>query len=337
MKRHFKGMPILDDFEMVAEPLKALKDNEILLKPEFWSVDPYARIYPISFGYKMPMTMLGSQVAQVLESKNSRFPAGSHVVTYTGWRDVSVVDPDAVYDTYGKGQSALPKVAPAFQLPEGISRSLLLGTIGMPGNTAYFGLLELCHPKEGETVVVSGAAGAVGTLVGQIAKLKGCRVVGIAGGEEKCKYLVSELGFDAAVDYKKGNVKTAVRRAAPKGVDCYFDNVGGDISYSVIMNMNIYGRIALCGAITGYNDIKPVLHPALQPIMVAFQLKMEGFLVWRWMHQGRWEEGLKQMTKWVAEGQIHNRETVEEGFENLPAAFIKMLEGKNIGKMIVKA
>ena len=177
----------------------------------------------------------------------------------------------------------------------------------------------------------------VGTLVGQIAKLKGCRVVGIAGGEEKCQHLVSELGFDAAVDYKKGNVKTAVRRAAPKGVDCYFDNVGGDISNGVIMNMNMYGRIAVCGAITGYNDTKPVLYPALQPIMVAFQLKMEGFLVWRWMHQGRWDEGLEQMTKWVEEGKVKNRETVIEGFENLPLAFIKMLEGKNTGKMIVKA
>ena len=173
--------------------------------------------------------------------------------------------------------------------------------------------------------------------MGQIAKLRGCRVVGIAGGEKKCEHLVKELGFDVAVDYKKGNVKTAIRRAAPKGVDCYFDNVGGDISTGVMMNMNMYGRIAVCGAITGYNDIKQVLHPALQPIMVAFQLKMEGFLVWRWMHQGRWDEGLEQMSKWVQEGKIKNRETVEEGFENLPTAFIKMLEGQNTGKMIVKA
>jgi len=337
MKRHFKGMPISDDFEKVTEPLKKLNDNEILLKPEFWSVDPYARIYPISFGYKLPMTMLGSQVAEVVESKNPRYPEGSHVVAYTGWRDLSVVDPDAVYDTYGKGPTALPKVAPAFQLPDGISRSLLLGTLGMPGNTAYFGLLELCSPKEGETVVVSGAAGAVGTLVGQISKLKGCRVVGIAGGEEKCQLLVEELGFDAAVDYKKGNIKTAIRRAAPKGVDCYFDNVGGDISNSVIMNMNMYGRIAVCGAITGYNDIEPVLYPALQPVMVAFQLKMEGFFVWRWMHQGRWEEGLEQMTQWVQDGKLKNRETFVEGFDNLPTAFIQMLEGKNKGKMIVRA
>jgi len=337
MKRHFKGMPIMDDFEMKSEPLPKLKENEILLKPEFWSVDPYARIYPISFGYKMPMTMLGSQVAQVLESKNSKFPVGSHVVAYTGWKEVSVVDPDAVYDTYGKGPTALPKVSPAFTLPQGMSRSLLLGTIGMPGNTAYFGLLDLCNPKPGETVVVSGAAGAVGSLVGQIAKLKGCRVVGIAGSEEKCDHLVKQLGFDAAVNYKKKNILTAVRRAAPSGVDCYFDNVGGNISNGVIMNMNMYGRIAVCGAITGYNDTKPVLYPALQPTFVAFQLKMEGFFVWRWMHRGRWEEGLEQMTMWVEEGKILNRETVVEGFENLPAAFIGMLEGQNTGKMIVKA
>ena len=161
--------------------------------------------------------------------------------------------------------------------------------------------------------------------------------MGIAGGEEKCEHLVKELGFDAAVNYKKKNILTAVKRAAPAGVDCYFDNVGGNISNGVMMNMNMYGRIAVGGAITGYNDTKPTLYPALQPTLVAFQLKIEGFLVWRWMHQGRWDEGLEQMTRWVEDGKIKNIETVKEGFENLPAAFIGMLEGQNTGKMIVKA
>ena len=210
MKRHFQGLPTLDDFELKSEPLPALKDNELLLKPEFWSVDPYARIYPISFGYKLPMTMLGSQVAEVVESRNSKYPVGSHVVAYTGWREMAVIDPDAHYDTYGKGPTALPKVSPAYQLPEGLSRSLLLGTLGMPGNTAYFGLLDICHPQAGETLVVSGAAGAVGMLVGQIGKIQGCRVVGIAGSQEKCDHLVRELGFDAAINYNKQNVKVCL-------------------------------------------------------------------------------------------------------------------------------
>jgi len=337
MKRHFQGMPTLEDFEIKSEPLQKLKDNEILLQPEFWSVDPYARIYPISFGYKLPMTMLGSQVAQVMESKNPKYPVGSHVVAYTGWRELAVVDPDAVYDTYGKGPTALPKVSPAYELPEGMSRSLLLGAVGMPGNSAYFGLLDICDPKEGETVVVSGAAGAVGMLVGQIAKTRGCHVVGIAGSEDKCQYLTQELGFDSSINYKKNNVKSALKRAAPKGVDCYFDNVGGNISQAVFMNMNMYGRISVCGAITGYNDTSPTLYPALQPTMVAFQLKMEGFFVWRWLHRGQWDEGLHQMSSLIKEGKVKPKETFYDGFENLPHAFIGMLNGDNFGKMIVRA
>lgn len=337
MKHHFKGMPTMQDFDLVSEPLPELKEGEILIKPEFWSVDPYARIYPISFGFKLPMTMLGSQVSEVLESRNPRFPPGSYVVAYTGWRELAVVDPDAGYDTYGKGPNALPKISPACNLPDGLSRSLLLGTIGMPGNSAYFGLLDICQPKEGETVVVSGAAGAVGSLVGQIAKIKGCKVIGIAGSEEKCSILTDQLGFDVAINYNKQNIKSAVRRAAPKGVNCYFDNVGGAISQAVLVNMAMYGRVAVCGAITGYNDTSPTLLPALQPLFVSFQIKMEGFFVWRWLHSGRWDEGLEQLASWVSEGKLQSKETVVEGFEQLPEAFIGMLSGGNTGKMIVKA
>jgi len=337
MKRHFKGMPVMEDFELVSEPLPALQEGDILLKPEFWSVDPYARIYPISFGYKLPMTMLGSQVSEVVESRHPSFPPGSHVLAYTGWREFAVVNPEATYDTYGKGPTALPKISPAYPLPPGLSRSLLLGTIGMPGNSAYFGLLDICQPQVGETVVVSGAAGAVGSLVGQIAKIQGCRVVGIAGSEAKCAHLTDTLGFDAAINYNKQNIKSAVRRAAPRGVDCYFDNVGGTISQAVMTNMNMYGRVSVCGAITGYNETSPTLLPPVQPLLVAFQIKMEGFFVWRWMHRGRWEEGLGQLSTWVQEGRLHHRETVMEGFEQLPEAFISMLSGGNTGKMIVKA
>jgi len=337
MKQHFKGMPTPEDFDLVSEPLPDLKEGEILIKPEFWSVDPYARIYPISFGYKLPMTMLGSQVSKVIESRNPRFPSGTHVLAYTGWREMAVVDPDAQYDTYGKGPTALPKISPAYNLPSGLPRSLLLGTIGMPGNSAYFGLMDICQPKEEETVVVSGAAGAVGSLVGQIAKIKGCRVIGIAGSEEKCSILTEQLGFDVAINYNKQNIKSAVRRAAPKGVHCYFDNVGGAISQAVLVNMAMYGRVAVCGAITGYNDTSPTLLPALQPLFVSFQIKMEGFFVWRWLHNGRWDEGLEQLATWVNDGRLQSKETVVEGFEQLPQAFITMLSGGNMGKMIVKA
>ena len=209
MKRHFQGMPTLEDFELKVEPLPKLKDGEILIKPEFWSVDPYARIYPISFGYKLPMTMLGSHVSEVLESRNPQFPTGSHVISYTGWRDVSVVDPEGHYDTYGSGPTALPKVTAAMELPEHMSRSLLLGSLGMPGVTAYWGLHDICQPQPGETLVVSGAAGAVGSLVGQLGRVAGLRVVGITGSQEKCDHLVHNLGFDAAINYRKNNVKVS--------------------------------------------------------------------------------------------------------------------------------
>jgi len=336
MKRHFKGLPTLDDFELVSESLPKLSVNQILLQGEYWSVDPYQRAYPLAYGLRVPNTMIGSQVAKVIESKNHTYPIGSYVVAYNGWRELSIIDPE---DKSGKQIGGLPKVTPAVHLGEGLPRSYLLGTIGMPGNSAYFGLLDICDPQPGETVVVSGAAGAVGNIVGQIAKIRGCRVVGIAGSAEKCQWLVQEQGFDHAINYKKGNIKSSLRRAAPKGVDCYFDNVGGSVTQSVMTCMNLFGRICVCGAIAGYNDDprNPTLYPPLQPLMVANQLKMEGFMVWRWLEQGRWSEGLEQLKVWVTEGRIKQKETIVDGFENLPNAFIGMLSGDNLGKMVVKA
>lgn len=203
----------------------------------------------------------------------------------------------------------------------------------MPGNTAYFGFLELCQPKAGETVVVTGAAGAVGSIVGQIAKIKGCRVVGFAGSDEKCKWLEDELGFDKAINYKTGDMAKALKEAAPKGVDCYFDNVGGELSYTILAQMNLYGRISVCGAISGYND-QEVNVPAVQKLFVFNQLKMEGFIVWRWAD--RWFEGLTELAKWIQEGKIKYHETITLGFENTPKAFLEMLRGKNTGKAVVK-
>lgn len=226
-----------------------------------------------------------------------------------------------------------PYVLPKFgNLPS----SLGLGHLGMPGNTAYFGFLDICQPKEGEVVVVSGAAGAVGSLVGQIAKIKGCKVIGIAGSDDKCAWLKEEVGFDHAINYKTQSIDDELKKCAPDGIDCYFDNVGGEISSAVINQMRDYGRIAVIGSISSNN--LPVSEwpkvPVLQPTFNQRQLKMQGFLVVsQW---DRWFEGITQLKKWIEEGKINYRETVTHGFENMPQALIEMLQGKNFGKAIVK-
>lgn len=206
----------------------------------------------------------------------------------------------------------------------------------MPGNTAYFGFLEICKPKPGDVVVVTGAAGAVGSLVGQLAKLKGCKVIGFAGNDEKCNWLKTELGFDHVINYKTANVSDALHAAAPNGVDCYFDNVGGELSSLIFRQMREYGRISICGSISSYNvpvDQWPKV-PILQPLFVMKQLTMEGFQVWRYADQ--WLEGISVLADWVKSGKIKYHETVTQGFENTPQALIDMLRGKNTGKAIVK-
>lgn len=213
-----------------------------------------------------------------------------------------------------------------------LSHSLGLGVAGMPGNTAYFGFLEICKPKEGEILVVTSAAGAVGQLVGQIGKIKGMTVIGIAGSEEKCTKLRS-LGFDFAINYKSQNVAEELKKAAPTGVDCYFDNVGGEQAAIVISQMRDYGRVSVCGALSGYNNETPEV-PILQPAFVFRQLLMEGFMVFRWLPQ--WEEGINQMLQYVREGKIKVDETVSEGFESMPKTFIDMLNGTNTGKVVIK-
>lgn len=199
---------------------------------------------PYMARHKPGITMIGGQVAKIIESKHDKYPVGAFMVGSFGWRSHTIINPDV------KDPEANSYLLPSLgKLPV----SLGIGYLGMPGNTAFFGLLELCQPKAGETVVVTGAAGAVGSLVGQIAKLKGCRVVGFAGTDEKCQWLEKELGFDKAINYKKGNMRAALLEAAPKGVDCYFDNVGGELSSIIINQMNLFGRIAVCGSISSYN------------------------------------------------------------------------------------
>lgn len=272
--------------------------------------------------YDVGVTMIGGQVAKVIDSKNPKYPKDSYVFGSYGWRTHTIVNNEET-STY---------LLPDFGK---VPKSLGIGYLGMPGNTAYFGFLEICQPKAGETVVVTGAAGAVGSLVGQIAKIKGCTVIGFAGSDDKCEYIKS-LGFDHAINYKKGDLKQALKAAAPKGVDCYFDNVGGVVSSLIISQMNLFGRISVCGSISSYNDKPEDLPkvPILQPTFVFQQLKMEGFIVHKWLP--RWMEGIKEILKWIQEGKVQYRETVTEGFEKMPTALIEMLRGANTGKAVVK-
>merc|ERR1719331_766735 len=272
-----------------------------------------------------PFTMIGSSVAEVEESRHPDFPVGTTIVLMAGWVERGIVDPDKMNKDSPGG--TLGGVMPVpDQYPTGLSKSLLIGSCGMPGNTAYFGFLELCNPQPGETVVVSGAAGAVGSLVGQIAKIKGCRVIGFAGTDEKCEWLKS-IGFDHAFNYKKVGVAESLAKAAPKGVDCYFDNVGGEMTAAVLATMNVRGRASICGAISHYNDKGEYTKVTdILPIAIHKELKIEGFLVGRW--KARWVEGIKAMAAWVISDQVKVKETVVEGFDKMPEAFMGLFTGQ---------
>lgn len=327
--KHFDGEPKESDFKLVEEELPPLKDGEIRTEAFAWSVDPYMRVYVRAFNHPLNTPMMGGQVAKVIESKNPDYKVGDVVYGHLGWRTHTNVNLEAVKK----------ELVGFYKLPDfpGLPRTLALGALGMPGNTAYFGFLRICEPKEGETVVVSGAAGAVGSLVGQIAKIKGCRVIGIAGSDEKAKWLEQDLKFDKVINYKTDDIAQKLKEAAPNGIDCYFDNVGGVISSIVLSQMNFHGRISVCGSISAYNaDLTKLPQaPIVQPSMVFKQLKMEGFVVSRW--QSEWEKGIEQNLKWIKEGKLKYRETVTEGIENMPKAFIEMLRGKNFGKAVVVA
>lgn len=262
-------------------------------------------------------------IIRVIESKNPDYPVGSTVFGNFGWRTLTAVNP-----------KKFPNKHDLYILPDlgDLSPSIGLGALGNPGNSAYYGFLEICQPKKGEVVVISAAAGAVGQIVGQIAKIKGCRVIGFAGSDEKCKKLEEDLGFDKALNYKNENIDKLLKEAAPNGIDCYFDNVGGTLSSIVIDQMRMYGRISICGAITSYND-KTVMVPAFTTFHRR-NLRMEGFMNYRWIN--KWmEDGMLKMLEWIREGKIKCYEAMTEGFENTPQAFIDMFNGKNFGKAIV--
>jgi len=319
------GMPKESDFKLVEAPLASPAQGQVLIKTAYLSVDPYMRgritgIRTYADPVNVGDAMVGGTVGQVVESRDPSLQPGDFVVGYWGWQDHAVAPAAAL-------QKLNPQLAPV---------STALGVLGMPGMTAYFGFLEVCHPKAGETVVVSGAAGAVGSLVGQIAKIKGCHTVGIAGGDDKIKYVVNDLGFDGAFNYKTTSDYVAkLKELCPSGIDCYFDNVGGAISDSVFTQLNVFGRVSICGQISQYNLQEPEPGPRLLGQILVRQLKVEGFIVSRF--QERWSQCITQMAQWIKEGKIKYHEDVVEGFEKTPRTFIDMLEGKNTGKMLVKA
>ncbi|QNH61139.1 NADP-dependent oxidoreductase [Hymenobacter sediminicola] len=316
------GTPTADNFRFETSAVPAAAAGQVLLKTLYVSVDPYMRgrmnagkSYVAPFEVDQPI--VGGVVAEVVESHLEQFPVGSVVVGNLPWQRYSLSD--------GKGLQRIP-TGPA-------PVSYFLGLLGMPGLTAYFGLLDICQPKPGETVVVSGAAGAVGMIVGQLAKIKGARVIGTAGSDEKVAYL-KEVGFDEAINYKTANIPAALAAAAPNGVDCYFDNVGGAITDAVYDLLNKHARIALCGQISSYNDAEAPVGPRPEGKLLKTSAKLQGFIVSDYLPQ--WPEGVKQLTQWYQEGKLQTEETVTEGFDQIPAAFLGLFKGENTGKALVK-
>ncbi|KAL1509777.1 hypothetical protein ABEB36_004462 [Hypothenemus hampei] len=322
--KRFVGFPKPTDLKLVEEELPPIKDGEFLAEAIYLSVDPYLRKKVSSF--PVGDTMVGTQVAKIIESKNPKFPVGKHVVGQAGfgWRTHTISNGELTAE--GLNSAVLIDLA---DLP----LSLALGILGMPGYSAYFGFLEMLQPKAGEWLVISGAAGAVGNVVGQLAKIKGLKVIGIAGSDEKGKWLKKELGFDHFINYKTQDVGAELQRIVPEGVELYFDNVGGDVSTAVMNNMKTFGRITSCGSISNYNDTELKVVP-LQHALVSRQLKMRGFQIVSLAN--RWNEAFKQNLEWIQQGKLKYRETITEGFHNMFNAFIDMLNGRNFGKAIVK-
>ena len=317
------GVPELSDFEIKTIEIPELKENEVLIKILYLSVDPYMRgrmndrpsyIPPFEIG--QPIS--GGCVGEIVESNFSGLKKGDFVQGMLPWGDFVIANGNELMQLD-------PHLAPI---------STALGVLGMPGMTAYFGLLDIGKPKANETLVVSGAAGAVGSIVGQIGKIYGCRVVGIAGSRGKCEYLTNELGFDAAINYKDPNFSELLEQACPHGVDIYFDNVGGVISDNVMKLITKHARISICGQISMYNSERADIGPRNWWLLLTKCALAQGFLVME--YQARFPEGIKQMAEWIEMGKIQYRETILEGLENAPRAFIGLFSGENVGKQLVK-
>ncbi|OWA35250.1 NADP-dependent oxidoreductase [Saccharibacillus sp. O16] len=318
------GTPTPEDFELKTEELGTPQEGEIAVETLYLSVDPYMRgrmkdTKSYSKPYDVGGVITGGSVGRVIESRHERYQEGDIVLGGWGWQSHAIL----------KGEEAStvdPNLAPI---------QTALGVLGMTGLTAYFGLLDIGQPKAGETVVVSGAGGAVGMIVGQIAKIKGARAVGISGSEEKNRYLLEELGFDAVINYKTENVKEALEHACPDGVDVYFDNVGGTISDAVLEQLNPNARVPLCGQISLYNEENPEPGPRFLPLLLTRTALVKGFLVGQYAE--RYGEAIPEMAGWLSEGKLKYRENIVEGFERTPEAFIGLFSGENLGKQLVKA
>jgi NADPH:quinone reductase len=320
-----KGVPVLDNFRFENIELPQLQAGEILLQGMYYSVDPYmrgrmndAKSYTPPF--EIDKAIAGGVVAKVTASESANFKTGDVVSGNLPWQEQIVASEKMI-------QKIDIAVAPA---------SYYLGVLGMTGLTAFVGLMDIGKPKPGETVVVSGAAGAVGAVVGQIAKIQGCRVIGIAGSDEKITLLKNEFGFDEAINYKTTpDIKKTIADLCPNGVDIYFDNVGGEISDAVISNINFNARIPLCGQISLYNSTEPPVGPRLQPMLLTRSVLMQGFIISN--YQNRFIEGRQHLAHWVKEGKLKFTETIVKGFNQLPAALLGLFKGENTGKMIVEA
>ena len=317
------GMVKRGDFEFTSSPVPEPGPGQVLVRVQYVSLDPAMRgwmnegrsyIPPVGLGEVMRAGTAG----KVVKSNNPAFAVGDFVAGWGGVQDYVVCD--------GKDITKVdPRLAP---LP------VYLGTLGMPGMTAYFGLLEVGKPREGDTVVVSGAAGAVGTVVGQVAKIKGCRVVGIAGGPDKCKWIVDELGFDAAIDYKAGDVNKALREHCPKGIDVYFDNVGGEILDAALARMARNGRIVICGAISQYNNTTPVKGPSNYLSLLVNRASMTGMVVMD--YTARFGDAVREMAGWMKAGKLKTREDIVDGLETFPETLLMLFNGGNTGKLLIK-
>ena len=322
------GEALASNFKLTSSLTPELLDGQVLVRHHYLSLDPYMRGRmndSKSYAEAQPLgqVMIGGTVGEVLQSRHAKFAVGDPVVGMGGWQQYSVVD--------GADPGALRKVDTR-QVP----LSAYLGAVGMPGVTAWYGLVKIIEPKAGETMLVSAATGAVGSAFGALSKARGCRTVGIAGGPDKCQYALDELGFDACIDYKvhasAASLSKAIKAACPGGVDGYFENVGGMVLDAALGRMNAFGRIAVCGMIAGYNGAPlPLSYPAL--ILVS-RLKVQGFIVSE--HMEVWPEALKELGTLVAAGALRARESVAQGIESAPEAFLGLLKGKNFGKQLVK-
>ncbi len=309
-----------DCFGRDAVPVAAPGPDEILVEVTWLSIDPTIRGW-MEFDTYLPAIEIGAPIRSgglgtVIESNNDKYPVGSTVFGMTGWQEYAVL---------GKGTQLVPP---------GIPPEAALSVFGTTGLTAYFGLLDIGRPQAGETVLVSGAAGATGSVVGQIARIKGCRVVGLAGSDEKCAWLTDHLGFDAAINYRTENLRRAIRQACPNGVDIFFDNVGGDILEEAILHLALRGRVVLCGAIAQYNDETPRPGPNNLPLLISKRARLEGFLVLDYLRRA--PEAIADLGAWVTDGSLKYEVDVVEGLDNAPAAFDRLFTGANTGKVMVR-